>query len=218
MIQEHKIHVQKTAHYYTFGTPTEKVEYFWLATHGYGELAGRTIKKFDIFDANKHFVVAPEALNKFYWKRPQPGATWMTSHQRLDEIADYTKYIKGLYDHYLAQLHPNVKIILFGFSQGSQTQMRWIMNELPHFDHLILWAGALPDDLDYTQQKEYFASKKLHWIYGDKDEFLTPEYLKMHKAFAKKNQLDLNIHEFKGTHRIEKDVLKNVFNSFIMQE
>ena len=215
MIHTHTKKIQRTAHYYSIGEANPEVEYLWIVTHGYGQLASKIIHKFEGFDDGKHLVVAPEGLNKFYWKRPQVGATWMTSQHRLDEIADYTAYIRGLYDDYRAQLSPNVKIILFGFSQGCQTQVRWIMNELPDFDHLVLWAGILPDDLDYTPQADYFASKKIHWVYGNEDEFLNDQILDWHKDFAKKQQLNLQIHTFEGKHRIDRKVLTELWDDWL---
>lgn len=215
MIQSHRTQVQRTAHYYTIGTPSPKVNYFWFVTHGYGQLASKIIHKFEAFDNEQHLIVAPEGLNKFYWKRPQVGATWMTSQHRLDEIADYTAYLNGLYQQYQSQLSPSTKVILLGFSQGCQTQMRWIMNTLPHFDHLVLWAGILPDDIDYTPQKEYFSTKKIHWVYGNNDEFLNEQIFQWHQDFATQQQLQLQIHSFEGKHIIDRKVLMELWKKEI---
>ncbi len=213
MIQEHSISVQKTAHYYTIGTPSEKVKYFWLVTHGYGQLASQIIHKFEAFDHEEHLIVAPEALSRFYWKRPQVGATWMTKHHRLDEIADYTRYLKGIYTHFIEQLSPEVKIIFFGFSQGSQTQFRWILREQPHFHHFVIWAGMPPDDLEYLPYQAYLSDKKIHYILGDQDEFMNEHSKKWLHQFVKDQGLDFRFQDFEGTHRIDRKVLMEVFEA-----
>ena len=126
-MKKHKILFEKTAHYATIGEPGEHVKYLWLVCHGYGQLASLIIHKFDGFDTSEHFILAPEGLSRFYWNRTAPnpvGSSWMTMVDRLDEIADYTRYIKMLYDEYVPQMAENVKIILFGFSQGCATQTR----------------------------------------------------------------------------------------------
>ena len=216
-MEHHKIKVEKTAHYFTQGTPSEKVEYFWFVAHGMGQLASNIIRKFEQFDNEKHLVVAPEALNRFYWNLKQGvvGANWMTKQDRLDDIGDYTQYLTTVFEHYEEQLPKTVKIILFGFSQGCATQVRWIMNRFPNFHHLILWAGMLPEDLDYQPFKTYFKDKKLHFICGNKDEFINEEKLKWHLDFAKEQGLTLDYTPFEGRHEILTDLLGELFSKKI---
>ena len=212
MIEAHKIPVERTAHYYTFGKATKQTKYCWIVCHGYGQLASKIIHKFDGLGED-HFVVAPEALSSFYWKRPIIGASWMTRKDRLDEIADYTKYIKGLYEEYIPQCADDVQIILFGFSQGCATQIRWLMREFPVFHKLVLWAGLLPEDLDYTPHQDYFLDKDFHWFIGDEDEFINKKIYDWHIQFAKKQGLSLQITDFKGKHEIDRTILANFVKS-----
>ena len=212
MVQEHKVPVQRTGFYYTVGTPGSHIKKFYIACHGYGQLAKKFIHKFEEIDDGETFVVAPEGLSRFYWKR-QPdivGSSWMTREDRLDEIADYTRYIKSIYDKYTSQLPNDIKIILFGFSQGCATQVRWILREQPAFNHLVLWGGLLPEDLNYLPYQSYFAERRIHWIYGDKDEFLKPKYLEWHQAFAKSQNIDLQELMFDGKHEVDREILKDL--------
>lgn len=212
MPTEHKITVEKTAHYYTIGNPSPDIKYFWIVCHGYGQLAKKFIHKFEGLDDGQTFVLAPEGFSRFYWKR-QPdivGTSWMTKEDRLDEIADYTKYIKSLYDHYQPQLNESVQIILLGFSQGCATQCRWLMREFPAFDHLVLWAGLLPEDLDYKPYQDYFSTKKLHFFCGDEDQFINHKILEWHSNFAKAQALELITTMFKGKHEIDREELKKL--------
>jgi predicted esterase len=213
----HKLKIEKTAHVFTHGEPSDKTEYLWFVTHGYGQLASSIIRKFEGFDPTTHFVVAPEALNRFYWnfKTNVVGASWMTRQDRLDEIEDYSTYLDTVYAQFRAQVAPSVKIIFFGFSQGCATQMRWIMKGLPNYDHLILWGGVLPEDLDYQPFANYFGTKKLTFVCGDNDEFINQEGIEKHFALAKEKGLAMNFVGFEGRHEVLVDILEKVFEEKI---
>ena len=173
MYQSHSLPVERTAHYYTLGTSGPHIKNLWIVCHGYGQLASRIIQKFSEMDDGTTLIIAPEGLSRFYWGgvTGAVAASWMTKMDRLEEIADYTRFIKTLYDQYTRQLSADIKITLFGFSQGCATQCRWVMREFPAFDHLVLWAGRLPEDLDYRPHEAYFADKNIYFIYGLQDEF-----------------------------------------------
>ena len=76
-----------------------------------------------------------------------------------------------------------------------------------NFDRFILWAGMLPDDLDFTTRKKYFSDKKLHFVYGTEDEFLTEKRLKWFEDFAKKQQMEFDVFAFDGNHTVDKEAL-----------
>ncbi len=213
MIKEHKLTIPRTAHYCTIGEAGKHIEDLWIVCHGYGQVAKYFIRKFDVLDNGKTLVVAPEGLNHFYWheKNRPPVATWMTSMHRLDEIADYTHYIKTLYEHFVPQLHDNVRIHLLGFSQGSATQCRWILREHPVFHRLILWAGLLPDDLDFKSHESYLADKEILFVYGTKDKYLNEkERIQWQLDYAKKHDLTLKTVAFDGPHVMDREVLKKL--------
>lgn len=211
-MQNHKIQVQRTAHYSTLGTPSDEVEELWLVCHGYGQLAKTFIHNFSDLDDGKTFIIAPTGLNYFYWGQftGQPVATWMTKENRLDEIADYCQYLQQLYDHYIAQLPDTVTINLLGFSQGVQTISRYIAARRPRFHRLILWAGMLPDDLDFTHLRDYLADKDLHFIYGTEDQFIKEKYVEMQLNLIQKNQMEVAVHSFAGKHKVERAALMDL--------
>lgn len=212
----HHVKVQKTAHYYTLGEATRNTKYFWLVCHGYGQAADRFIRKFDQIVDSDSFILAPEGLSRFYWHGPRiPVSSWMTSKDRLDEIADYARYIQSLYDQYVPLMSPDVHIILLGFSQGVATQFRWVMRNFPKFHHLILWAGFVPEDLDYRPHGTYFSDKKLTFVYGNEDEFLTPERIDWHRQLIEEQNLNIQTIQFEGQHRIDRSILQNLVQSRI---
>ena len=212
MINAHKIKIQKTAHYYTIGTPGNHIKNFWIVCHGYGQLASNLIRKFTEIGDGSTLILAPEGFSRFYWGgvSGNVAASWMTKKDRLDEIADYTNYLRLLYDSYKIKLPDNVNITLLGFSQGCATQFRWIMREFPHYDHLILWAGLIPEDLDYTPHQDYFNSKKTIFVYGNNDQYVTPELLKWQEDFAKEQGINYSTQTFDGKHEIDRMLLKSI--------
>mgnify|MGYP000733765845 CR=1 FL=1 len=212
MIKSHKITVEKTAHYYTLGKPSKSIKYCWIVTHGYGQLAENIIQKFNDFDLSEHFIIAPDALNRFYWKgvTGQVASSWMTRKDRLDEIDDYANYLTQIYEHFIPQLSPDVQINLFGFSQGVATQFRWMMAKKLPFHYLILWAGFVPEDLNYQPHLDYFEDKQLTFLYGDDDRFLTPERLAWHKNMVAEKGLVLEEIPFVGKHVVDRKVLNKL--------
>ncbi len=209
----HKLKIEKTAHVYTHGAPSEKTEYFWLVTHGYGQLASSIIRKFEGFVPETHFVVAPEALNRFYWefRKSIVGASWMTRQDRLDEIEDYATYLSRVFEQFKMDIPPSAKVILFGFSQGCATQMRWILRGSPVFDYLIFWGGVLPDDIDYQPFLPYLNDKKFTFVCGDNDEFISEEGIKKHQELAEAQGLVMDFVGFEGKHEVLTEVLNHVF-------
>lgn len=208
-ITNHQFPVTRTAHYATLGEIGKHIKKIWIVTHGYGQLSKTFIRRFIPIMDEETFVLAPEGLSRFYWDGfgGPPVASWMTSEDRLDEIDDYTRMMSQLYETYIPQCHEDVHIILLGFSQGTATQVRWIMKDFPLFHHLILWAGQLPEDLNYAPHLDYFKDKKLHFAYGDNDPFITPKRIKMLRDVIKTSELAFEEHPFEGMHKVEKVAL-----------
>ena len=215
MIQRHKFTVQRTAQYSTIGNANKNITRLVIACHGQGQLAKHFVRRFDVLDNGKTLVLAPEALSKFYINNMtgDVGACWMTKEDRLDEIADYANYLQQMYDHYVPQLSDDVEIILFGFSQGCATIIRWAMEKFPKVDAFVLFGGMLPEDLDYHPHLDYFNAKKLIWIYGTKDQFLTPPRLEFIRKVISKSQLNFEERTFEGEHVVPREIIAELFQN-----
>ncbi|MEM9836371.1 MAG: phospholipase [Bacteroidota bacterium] len=205
----HHIPVTRTAHYYTLGTAGPKTKRFWLACHGYGQLAQNFIRKFDIIAGEEDYVVAPEGLSRFYWNGLSGDvvASWMTKADRLDEIKDYSAMLTTIFQTQLALLPDDVEIILFGFSQGCATQVRWLMQVKPRFDHLWLWAGRFPEDIDYSDALDYLNAKPIHSFIGDADQLIKPHHIKFYRQLIKQAGIRMEEHQFAGDHRVVRQAL-----------
>lgn len=156
-MKERHIRVRRTARYHSLGEPGPRTRQVWLACHGYGQLAARFLRRFDAIADDSRYIVAPEALNRFYI-RPDPGphgpgapvgATWMTREDRLHEIEDYVAYLDALSGEIFAEVdRAAVEFFALGFSQGVATICRWAARAPLPPDRLVLWAGSLPDEME----------------------------------------------------------------------
>jgi predicted esterase len=206
----YKIRAEKTGHYYTQGTITGSTRYVWICLHGYGQLGKYFIQKFEFLNPQEHYVVVPEGLNKFYFEgvNDRPVATWMTSEDRLDEIADYILFLESLRHKIGWDKNQNIKIIYFGFSQGSTTLMRWLHDITPRIHYLLLWAGGLPDDLVFDHLRDYFNAIPTHFFIGDQDQYISPDGLLDKISMVEKLGLRLQLEHYTGDHRVDEIVLK----------
>lgn len=206
------IKVEKTARYYSLGN-SQNCRIFYFALHGYGQQAERLIKKFDQLPQDC-FIVAPEALSRFYWdeKSGQTGASWMTKDDREFEIEDYCNYLQAVFEHYLSTVPDNCKIVLLGFSQGGATAMRWLLLNRPERINCIqLWGCDIPPDLDYKSAKEYLSDKKLYWIYGNNDQYLNSDRVEQLKNRFQQFELHPEIIQFEGGHEIDRKLLEKLY-------
>jgi len=214
-MQSHQLKVQRTAHYYTIGTPGKHIKRFWLVCHGYGQAAGRFIHKFDKMDDGETFILAAEGLSRFYFGgfNGPVGASWMTKENREDEIEDYLNLLQTLYDQYAPQFANNVKITFLGFSQGGATITRFAMLRKPKFHHLLLWGTNLAHDINFKDEKEFLSDKKIILAIGNQDEFLTPERVEKVKDFADKQEIKYETILFEGKHEIPRETLHQIAES-----
>jgi predicted esterase len=207
-MNQNKLRVSRTAHYYTHGSLSKSTAHIWFVFHGYGQQADQVLSKFEDIDEQTHFLIAPEGLSKFYWhKNNVPVASWMTKRDRYDEINDFVQFLDQLYDLYCRHLDHQVKIHLFGFSQGCATMWRWIHASQIRFNTLINWAGWVPEDISYLHLIDYLKDKKMFSHVGDSDEFMTEDVLNKLGRLLNDNQLNMITSKFNGTHRIPKEEL-----------
>ncbi len=213
--RHHQLKFAKTAHYYTLGHLSDQTEYIWLVCHGYGQAAETFIKKFNTLNLATHFIIAPEGLSRFYWEgfSGEVVSSWMTSKDRLCEIEDYVSYLDQVYTQF-SDPGLRAKWIMLGFSQGVSTLMRFLGEKQPIAERILLWAGVFPPELNYLSLSSYLNESKVHFFYGNEDEFISEARLEQEMAFAKKAGIQVSLHPFMGKHRIE----RNVLESFVSDE
>ena len=213
----------RTAHYYTIGTLSAQTKNIWIVAHGYGQRAEYFIQHFKcLLDQNEHttLVVAPEGFSKFYLEglSGRVGATWMTKHQRTDEIVDYTKYFTLLYEKLINDFYDlntendfpeRPKINVVGFSQGAATVCRWLAASHLVPNSLTIWAGAFPEDMknDFDQQVK---NVPLFAVVGTKDPFIKLSEAQKQIDVLKQKGFDIQYLTFEGEHTLDTNTLLKI--------
>ncbi|PID59461.1 MAG: hypothetical protein CR986_06200 [Ignavibacteriae bacterium] len=204
MITENEIKIERTATYFLLGKINKEIKEIWFVFHGYGQLAKDFIKNFEVLQSNKRLIVAPEALNKFYIKSffGKIGSTWMTKHNRENEIKDYVLFIDKLYEKIISELNDNVKIIFFGFSQGVHTAARFLDFKKPKIDEFILWSSSFPHNCNYKENQKYWQSISKKIFVGTKDKLISNTKYEEEKEFIRLQMLSVDFIKFDGGHEI----------------
>ncbi|MGH7503555.1 MAG: alpha/beta hydrolase [Longimicrobiales bacterium] len=209
-LREAHLAVTRTARYATLGEAGPRIREVWMACHGYGQLAGRFLRRFEALDDGCRLIVAPEALNRFYLdggsgphgSDSRVGATWMTREDRLTDIEDYVRYLDAVHAAAFTALErATVRFIAFGFSQGVATICRWAARTRVRIDHLILWAGTLPQELALSPDP--FHGARLTIAFGDRDPWASSEVVQRIQSAMKQAAREHTLVRYEGGHDIE---------------
>jgi predicted esterase len=214
---EHHLTFNFKARYYSSGEITETTKHVVFVLHGYGQLAQYFLRKFSPLEDKDVVVIAPEGLSRFYTdplegagrKTTRVGATWMTKENRLVDIENYVNYLDSVFSITIGGR--NIPVSILGFSQGSATASRWILSKNIHFDRLILWAGILPEDMNFEVGAEVLKDKSVVLVYGMHDPFVTDARFTEMKALTEKLKTKVDIVTFEGGHDIEEKALVGLF-------
>lgn len=189
------------------GQPGSHIRHLWYVLHGYGQLAARFIRDFEILDDGATLVVAPEGLSRSYLRGGDGtiGASWMTREDRLNEISDYLRYLRLLHAHLLQQLpQSHLSITLLGFSQGVATAGRWLATGEVVAQQLILCGGLLPPEFT----PEQLGQAKATFVIGNEDHLVNRQALELQCNALRSAGKEVELVEFDGGHQVS---LEGVF-------
>lgn len=209
-MQQHHLEVKRTARYYTLGLLSEATKQVWFVLHGYGQLAQFFIKKFEAIGQENTFVVAPEALSRFYLEgvSGRVGATWMTKEERPQEINDYVFYLNHLYDSVLTGYDTSqIQINILGFSQGNATALRWLNDGYIRCDRFVIWAGFFGNGVADVIDPNKLSSIPTTLVYGTQDEFLNTIDLNQYVTDIQSAIPHLKVITFEGKHTVDPNTL-----------
>lgn len=218
-MREHRIQVQRSARYSTLGEPGASTREVWVALHGYRQLAARFLRRFGVLDDGTRWIVAPEALSRFYVEdsvgRHGPasrvGATWMTKEDREAEIADYVAYLDRLAGRLFERVDRKaVRLVVLGFSQGVATAARWSALGAWPADALVAWGDSLPPDLDEGRARERFPALDLVVVRGSADGTRRPAEEAADEARLRSWGVEAAVLEHPGGHRVDEEALRRV--------
>ena len=213
-MKEHFLKIEKTARYYSLGDCSASVKHVWFVLHGYGQLGKYFIRNFEALESPERLIIAPEAPNRFYLDGTggRVGATWMTKEERLRDIDDYCLFLNTLSAQIISRLNTDVKIHVFGFSQGVATAFRWANNyQGKPLNALHAWAGTFPPDIDYRLNKEKFNALNISLHFASHDKYISAE--KADEIISQLKEMNIRVkrNDFEGEHKIYVEPLELLF-------
>ena len=224
MTQGH-IRVRRSARYFALGNLTAATTQVWFACHGYRQSADRFVRRFASAAAEGAFVVAPEALSRFYVD-PAPGAhgeasrvgaSWMTRVDREAEIRDYVAYLDALAGRALADWPSGgpraarPKIVALGFSQGGHAAARWAALGDTPVDVLVLCGSHLPPEAGIARR---LAGTAMVSVFGDRDPAAGAQAEREDDRRCAAAGVVVRRRVFSGGHEIDPGVVRDLARSF----
>ena len=216
---EHHLQVGRTARYAVLGQPGLQTAEVWIVCHGFGQLARNFIRDFVPIAAPSRYIVAPEALSRFYLGEvtgatsatARIGAAWMTREDRVSEIADYVAYLDALYARVFETVErARVTVTALGFSQGVAAASRWAAVGTSTLDRLILWAGRLPDEFAAPEHVAALRRMRCVMVAGAEDPMLTGGTQRVERARLERLGLDVQWVSFDGGHVVDRKTLLQI--------
>lgn len=198
--------------YLTHNDLTSKTKNVWLVFHGIGYLSRYFVKYFKGLNTDENYIIVPQAPSKYYLKNEYKyvGASWLTKENTAAEVKNVLNYIDAVLE--AESIPKDVNLILFGFSQGVSVATRWLASKKANCKLVVLYAGGIPNELT---PKDFdfmdFDATAIKIVYGNQDEFLTPDRLKGEKV--KIDRLFQNKAEtlvFEGGHEVKPEIIEGL--------
>ena len=200
---KNSIDISRTAHYYCLGNDINPTKVL-IVLHGYGQKADDFLKTFKQDLKEDTLIIAPEAISKFYNKKRETVASWMTSLHREDEIKDYINYLDTLVDNINLKFNDIDSIDVLGYSQGCSTASRWVYSTVHQINRLYICSGSCPTELKHKKNLKAFL------YFGKEDKILdlkkAHKEIEAYKKIFKVEKLCL----FNGGHIISEECLEDI--------
>lgn len=207
-MQKH-VSIPIQAPYHTLNDLTSDTDTIWLVCHGQGQLAEYFIKKWEGLDTQRHFILAPQGLSKYYLNgfTGRVGASWMTREDRLTEIENQQVLLRTIWDKEVGNVGDR-RVIFFGFSQGVATISRFAAFSKIPFDVLVLWAGTFPPDIPEGGFDHLTGKEEIIYYTAKDDPYFKPEMPgQQREAVTRTMGKDPQVRYYEGGHKVIPDLL-----------
>jgi predicted esterase len=211
--------VPRRARYFSLGPSGRDAGEIWLVLHGYAQLAERFLRWFRPIDDGHRWIVAPEALSRFYLETslkgvhgPVIGATWLTREAREADLEDHLDYLDRLAAHLHDRAGP-LRLTLLGFSQGAAMAARWIARRAVKADRVILWGTPLPSDIVPNELGGRLAGIPVWLVAGTRDSYARPDEIEAAAAGLAAGGARVTMHRYQGGHRVDSAALLEIAES-----
>jgi len=205
--------VPRRARYFSLGPAGPEASEVWIVLHGYAQLAENFLRWFRPLDNGKHWIVAPEALSRFYLETtlkgshgPVIGATWLTREAREADLEDHVGYLDRLVDH-VRERSGSIPLTVLGFSQGAAMAARWIARRPVPVSRVVLWGTPLPPDVDPAELGRRLRGLPVWLVAGERDAYASPEAVEAAAAGLATGGARVTVHRHPGGHRVEPEPL-----------
>ncbi|MBV6645209.1 MAG: alpha/beta hydrolase [Cyclobacteriaceae bacterium] len=212
MIREGHIDVPISCTYACLNELTPKTKRIWVVFHGYGQLVRYVLRKFEILDPERNYILAPQGLSRFYLEgfNGRVGASWMTSEDRLTDIENQKRYLQALTSSLLTN-EDKYEVIVFGFSQGVATACRFTTYTDLKFHKLVLWAGTFPPEIEPQQISHWHPDLEISYFTGNKDPFLKEGMIEdQTKRIKEVTGREPSINVFDGVHELRSELMLKI--------
>ncbi|NNK12570.1 MAG: esterase [Flavobacteriaceae bacterium] len=188
-----------------------KTKYVWVVFHGMGYLSKYFLRYFKDLDPEQHYFIAPQAPSKYYMNGEfkHVGASWLTKEDTELEIDNIMAYLDAILEQ--EGIPDHVKLVVFGYSQGVSIAMRWVARKKIACDHLILYAGGMPNELKVQDLDHLREATPIRFFVGKHDEYITPERWEAEKKKIEnlfQGRADIEI--FDGGHEVKNEIIKKL--------
>lgn len=201
-VERNTFKVQQTARWFKIGTEPQLADHVIIVLHGYGQHPAFMLDALKDLKSEGRCICAPEALSRFYIRGSEGrvGASWMTSDDRLSDIADHLAYL----DSWLAslQIPATAKLTLVGFSQGVATAGRWLASGL-EVDQVIFHSGAIPIEWRTENITTSDRIEKITMFRGDSDPIYPEDYHQNTATFLKDRGYKVETVSYNGGHKMQ---------------
>ena len=208
---EKEIVYKITNSYSTLNTLGSKTKNVIFACHGMGYLSRYFLKYFKGLDSDLNYIIVPQAQSKYYIapKMKHVGASWLTRENTMKETENVISYFDSVFKNENIE---GKNLIFLGYSQGVSVAMRYIARKKIFFSKLLLMSGGIPNELTTEDFKYLGSESKVHYVFGDKDEYINGEFLKKKKNKVQSLFKKVNCISFDGNHQVNIDVIESLIN------
>jgi predicted esterase len=197
--------------YTTLNSLTSITKNVIFACHGMGYLSRYFLKYFKGINSDDNYIIIPQAQSKYYIapKMKHVGASWLTKENTLKEMENINSYFDSVLSNEKIE---NLNFIFLGYSQGVSVAMRYLAKRKIIVSKLILMSGGIPKELTPKDFKYLKNKAAIYYIYGDKDEYITEDFLNSEKKRFEDLFSNINYIEFDGNHEIKTEIIESIIN------
>ena len=149
-----------------------------IAIHGYGAHKRYMMRQAQMVAPDEFVIASLQAPHQHFSKLAEGyriGFGWLTDHKPEEYITLHHYFVNEVIERLAAKnLIDRERIFIFGFSQAVALNFRFAFTYPEVLRGLIGVCGGIPGDLETNPIYKPFSAETFY-LYGDDDEFYTPE-------------------------------------------